>query len=159
MTNFFKHETAIVETDAENIGEGTKIWAFVHICKNAKIGKNCTIGEGVYIGSGVIIGDNSRIQNRALLYTGVEIGEDVFIGPGVVTTNDFFPTLPVGDWSERFKKTIIKNKASIGANSTIVCGVTIGESSMAGAGSVITKDMEDGYLYFGNSAKKIKKIV
>lgn len=154
--NIFKHDTAIVETD--NIGEGTKIWAFVHICKGAKIGKNCTIGEGVYIGPDVIIGDNCRIQNRALLYTGVEIGNDVFIGPGVVTTNDYFPTLPVGDWSHRFKKTIIDDNSSVGANSTIICGCTIGKSSMIGAGSVVTKDVESGYLYYGNPSKKIRKI-
>lgn len=151
------HSTAIVESD--NIGEGTKIWAFVHICADAQIGKNCTIGEGVYIGPGVIIGDNCRIQNRALLYSGVEIGSDVFIGPGVVTTNDYFPTLPVDDWKDRFKKTIIKSNSSVGANSTIVCGCTIGESSMIGAGSVVTKDVESGYLYFGNPSRKIRKIL
>jgi UDP-2-acetamido-3-amino-2,3-dideoxy-glucuronate N-acetyltransferase len=157
MTNsVFIHDTAIVESD--NIGEGTKIWAFVHICKGAKIGKNCTIGEGVYIGPDVTIGDNCRIQNRALLYTGVEIGTDVFIGPGVVTTNDYFPTLPVDDWQSRFKKTIIKNNSSIGANSTIVCGCTIGEFSLVGAGSVVTKDIDARFLYFGNPARKIKSI-
>lgn len=156
INSVFQHETSIVESD--NIGEGTKIWAFVHICKGVKIGKNCTIGEGVYIGPDVIIGDNCRIQNRALLYTGVEIGNDVFIGPGVVTTNDYFPTLPVGDWSERFKKTIIESNSSIGANSTIVCGCKIGQSSMVGAGSVVTKDVISGYLYFGNPARKIKNI-
>jgi acetyltransferase-like isoleucine patch superfamily enzyme len=156
INNIFKHDTSIVETD--NIGDGTKIWAFVHICKGAKIGKNCTIGEGVYIGSDVIIGDNCRIQNRALLYTGVELGNDVFIGPGVVTTNDYFPTLPVGDWSERFRKTIFGNNSSIGANSTIICGCNIGEFSMIGAGSVVTKDTENGFLYYGNPAKKIRSI-
>ena len=156
INNFFKHETAIVETD--NIGEGTKIWAFSHICKGATIGKNCTIGEGVYIGPDVIIGDNCRIQNRALLYTGVEMGNDVFIGPGVVTTNDYFPTLPIDDWSERFKKTKFGNNSSIGANSTIICGCIIGERSMVGAGSVVTKDTEDGYLYYGNPTKKVRKI-
>lgn len=157
INNTFQHQTAIVESD--DIGEGTKIWAFVHICDGAKIGKNCTIGEGVYIGPNVIIGDNCRIQNRALLYTGVEVGSDVFIGPGVVTTNDYYPTLPVDDWSHRFKKTIIKNSSSIGANSTIICGCIIGEKSMIGAGSVVTKDVDDGYLYYGNPAKKIKRVM
>lgn len=156
INNVFQHETSIIETD--DIGENTKIWAFVHICKGVKIGKNCTIGEGVYIGNNVIIGDNCRIQNRALLYSGVEIGNDVFIGPGVVTTNDFFPTLPVGDWTKRFKKTIIEDNSSVGANSTIVCGCKISKFSMIGAGSVVTKDTEERYLYYGNPCKKIRKI-
>jgi len=156
MEKYFTHSTAIVES--EYIGEGTKIWAFCHICKDAKIGKNCVIAEGVYIGPNVIIGDNCRIQNRSLIYAGVEIGNDVFIGPGVVTTNDIFPRLPGADWTSRFRKTLIKDGASLCANTTIVCGITIGEKSMVGAGSVITKNTEDGYLYFGNPAKKIRKI-
>jgi len=148
------HPTAIIE-DCE-IGEGTNVWAFTHICKGAKIGKDCTIGEGVYIGPDVIIGDRCRIQSHALLYTGVEMGNDVFIGPGVVTTNDHYPELPVGDWSERFMKTIIEDKASIGANATIVCGIIIAENSMVGAGSVVTTFVSKNQIVVGNPAKHLK---
>ncbi len=145
------HSTSIVETD--QIGEGTKVWAFTHISKYARIGKDCTIGEGVFIGEGVVIGDRCRIQNHAILYTGVTIEEDVLIGPGVVTTNDIFPELPVGDWKHRFKETHIHSKVSIGANSTIICGVTIHQNSMIGAGSVVTKDVPAGAVVYGNPAK------
>jgi acetyltransferase-like isoleucine patch superfamily enzyme len=154
--NYFKHDTSIIETD--NIGEGTKIWAFVHICKGAKIGKNCVIGEGVYIGPDVIIGDNCRIQNRSLIYAGVEMGNHVFIGPGVVTTNDIFPSLKEEDWSSRFRKTIIEDYVSVCANTTIICGITLREGSMIGAGSVLSRDTEPGFLYYGNPAKKKRKI-
>lgn len=148
------HNTAIVETD--QIGEGTNVWAYTHISKYARIGKDCTIGEHVFIGEGVVIGDRCRIQNGALLYKGVTIEDDVLIGPGVVTTNDYFPELPVGDWSERFKETKIHSRASIGANATIICGVTIHQNSMVGAGSVVTKDVAAGTVVVGNPARKLK---
>lgn len=149
------HPTALIET--ESIGEGTKIWAFAHICKNATIGKNCIIGEGVYIGPNVVIGDRCKIQNHSLIYEGVTIEDEVFIGPNVVTTNDNFPRA-VGDWAHRFRKTLFKKSASICANSTIVCGVVIGTNAMVGAGSVVTKDIKDNYLAYGNPARHIRKI-
>lgn len=149
------HQTAIIESE---IPESTNVWAFTHIGKGVTIGENCTIGEHVYIGDGVIIGDRCRIQNGALIYKGVIIGNDVLIAPGVVTTNDYFPTLPVGDWSHRFKSTVIKDKVSIGANTTIICGVTIEEGAMIGAGSVVTRSTEPNGLYYGNPAK-LKKII
>lgn len=144
------HNSAIIES---NIPESTNVWAFTHIGKGVIIGENCTIGEHVYIGDGVVIGDRCRIQNGALLYRGVVIGNDVLIGPGVVTTNDYFPTLPVGDWSSRFKETVIKDKVSIGANSTIICGVVLREGTVVGAGSVVTKSTQKYGLYYGNPAK------
>jgi len=160
------HESAYVE-DAE-IGEGTKIWHFVHVRKGAKIGKNCNIGKGVYIDADVEIGDNCKIQNFATIYKGVKIGNNVFIGPHVCFTNDVYPRAFI--WNEeRLEKTIVKDGASIGANSTIVAGVIIGSYAMVGAGAVVTKDVPDYGLVTGNPASlrgfvckcgaKLKKII
>lgn len=154
---YYKHNTAIVETKDENIGTNTKIWAFSHICKDAAIGDNCVIGEGVYIGPNVIIGNNVKIQNHSLIYDGVTIEDNVFIGPNVVTTNDIYPVADK-DWSDRFRTTLIKKNSSICANVTIVCGNIIGEGSMIGAGSVVTKNVPDNYLAFGNPCR-LKKII
>lgn len=159
MKMFSAHKTAIIESS--HIMGGTKIWAYSHICPMVSIGENCVIGEGVYIGPRVIIGDNVRIQNHALIYEGVEIEDDVMIGPNVVTTNDYFPVnASHEEWKEnRFRKTIIKRGASIGANCTILCGVTIAEQSLIGCGSVVIKDTEPGCLYVGNPARKIREII
>jgi len=154
----FIHKTTIVDENT-TIGENTKIWAFSHLCDGCKIGDNCVIGEGVYIGTNVTIGNNCKIQNHALIYEGVTIENNVFIGPNVVTTNDFTPKVG-GDWKNdgRFKPTFIKSGSSIGANTTIICGVTIENNTLIGAGSVVTKDTEKNYLYYGNPSKKIRKI-
>ena len=137
--------------DAE-IGENTNIWHFVHVRKGAKIGKNCNIGKGVYIDTNVEIGDNCKIQNFTTIYQGVKIGNDVFIGPHVCFTNDLYPRASI--WNEeRLEKTIVRDGASIGANSTIIAGVTIGRYAMIGAGSVVTKDVPDYGLVLGNPAR------
>lgn len=151
------HETAIIETDDANIGTGTNIWAFSHVCKNAVIGNNCNIGEGVYIGPDVHIGNNCKIQNHCLIYKGVIIGNGVFIGPNVVTTNDNFPRA-TGDWQDRFKETIIKDGVSICANSTIVCGIILGENCMIGAGSTVTQNIKPNYIAYGSPCSHIRKI-
>jgi UDP-2-acetamido-3-amino-2,3-dideoxy-glucuronate N-acetyltransferase len=157
MNNFFIHETVILD-DNVRVGENTKIWAFSHLSSGVVIGENCVIGEGVHVGPNVIIGDNCKIQNHSLLYEGVTLENDVFLGPNTITTNDFIPQVG-GDWksSDRFRKTIFKNGCSIGANSTIVCGTTIGENSLIGAGSVVTKDIPSDVLAFGNPARIKRK--
>lgn len=144
---YFKHPTAIVESD--NIGDGTRIWHFAHVRDKAKIGKNCIIGKSVYIDTEVEIGNSVKIQNFVSVYKGVKIEDEVLIGPSVTFTNDLYPR--AFSWSDdKIISTMVKKGASIGANSTIVCGVAIGEYAMIGAGSVVTKDVPPFGLVYGN---------
>lgn len=149
--NYFVHESSYID-DAVQIGEGTKVWHFCHIQSGAKIGKNCSIGQNVNIGPNVIIGDNVKIQNNVSVYEGVTIEDDVFLGPSCVFTNDLTPRAKFPKGKENYIKTLIKKGASIGANATIVCGNTIGQNAMIGAGSVVTKDIPDSALAYGNPA-------
>jgi acetyltransferase-like isoleucine patch superfamily enzyme len=153
MENTFIHNTAIVES--QEIGDNCKIWAFSHICKNAKIGNNVVIGEGVYIGPNVVIGNNCKIQNHSLIYDGVTIEDDVFIGPNVVTTNDILPDVS-NDWEHRFRKTLFRKGCSISANSTIICGNEIGENTLIGAGSLVTRSMPPYSICYGNPCRFIR---
>jgi len=146
------HESAYVEEAV--IGQGTKIWHFVHVRQGAKIGKNCIVGKGVYIDTNVQIGDNCKIQNFASLYQGLTIGNNVFIGPHVCFTNDIYPRAYLWD-DQRLTKTRVKDGASLGANATIVAGVTIGKFSMVGAGTVVTHDIPNYGLVIGNPGKLI----
>ncbi len=148
--SYFVHPTAIVEEGAE-IGEGTRIWHFAHVRTGAKIGRNCNIGKGVYIDVGVEIGDRVKIQNFVSVYRGVKVEDDVFLGPHATLTNDLYPRSFNEDWE--VVPTLIKRGASIGANATIVCGVTIGEYAMVGAGAVVTKDVPPHALVYGNPAR------
>lgn len=154
--NYFQHETAFVDNGAE-IGEGTKIWHYSHICSGAKIGKNCNIGQNVFIAGGAIIGDNCKIQNNVSIYAGVEAEDYVFFGPSCVLTNDINPR---GMYSKRgeYIKTKLKKGVTLGANCTIVCGNTIGEHSLIGSGAVICKDVEPYSIMVGNPGRKIGTI-
>jgi len=148
MSSFFVHQSSFVDDGAE-IGEGTKIWHFSHIMSGSKIGKNCNIGQNVVISPAVIIGNNVKIQNNVSVYTGVIIEDDAFLGPSMVFTNVINPRSHVSRKDE-YKKTFVKKGASIGANATIVCGITLGRYCFIGAGSVVTKDIPDYGLYYGN---------
>ena len=148
--NYYVHPTAIIEKNV-TIGEGTKIWHFAHVRTGAKIGRNCNIGKGVYIDAGVEIGDRVKIQNFVSVYRGVKVEDDVFLGPHATLTNDLYPRSFNEDWE--VVPTLIKKGASIGANATIVCGVTIGEYAMVGAGAVVTKDVPPHALVYGNPAR------
>ncbi len=151
--NYFVHPTAVVDKGAI-IGEGTKIWHFSHIMKDSVIGKNCNIGQNVFIGDGVFIGNNVKIQNNVSVYKGVEIEDDVFLGPSCVFTNISNPRSQVVR-RHLYEKTVIRRGATIGANATIVCGVTIGRYAFIAAGAVVTKDVPDYALMMGNPARRV----
>jgi len=144
------HQTAEVSKLAK-IGKGTKIWNQVQVRENCIIGNNCILSKDVYIDFDVIIGNNVKIQNGVSVYHGVEIEDDVFLGPHMVFTNDLYPRAFIGDF--KVYKTIIKKGSSIGANSTIICGTTIGKYAMIGAGTVVTKEVPDNALVIGNPGR------
>ncbi|MFA5134743.1 MAG: acyltransferase [Patescibacteria group bacterium] len=148
---YFAHETSLVDEPA-TIGSGTKIWHFAHIMKGAKIGKNCSFGQNVYVGSGAIVGDNVKVQNNVSIYDGVTLEDYVFCGPSMVFTNDLNPRCKYPKHGH-YVNTTIRYGASIGANVTVVCGHTIGRHAFIGSGSVVTKDIPDYALAFGNPAK------
>ena len=150
---FFAHETAILDENI-SIGNGTKIWHFSHIQSGAVIGENCSLGQNVNVGNNVKIGNHVKIQNNVSVYEGVELEEYVFCGPSMVFANILLPRCEFPQQgSEFYDKTLVKKSASIGANATIVCGNTIGQYAMIGAGAVITKDVPDFALILGNPGK------
>lgn len=150
--SFYVHESSYVDEDV-TIGEGTKIWHFCHIMSGARIGKHCTIGQNVFIGRDVAIGDGCKIQNNVSVYEGVTLEENVFCGPSMVFTNDVNPRAAFPKGRERFVKTVVKRGCTIGANATIVCGVTLGEHSFIGAGAVVTTDVPPYAIVYGVPAK------
>lgn len=155
---FFVHDSSFVDEQVI-IGENTKIWHFSHIQSGANIGKNCSIGQNVNVGNNVKIGNGVKIQNNVSVYEGVELEDFVFCGPSMVFTNI---KLPRSEFPQRGKefyaKTLVKKSASIGANATIVCGVTIGEYALIGSGAVITKDVPAYSLVVGNPGKVVGKV-
>lgn len=151
MPDYFVHPTAEV-SEMTKIGKGTRIWHHAQIREFAEIGENCNIGKGVYIDKGVKIGNRVKIQNYVSVYCGVVIEDDVFIGPSATFTNDKYPRAWIWDES-RLCRTLVKRGASIGANATIVCGITIGEYAMVAAGAVVTKDVPSHALVAGVPAR------
>jgi UDP-2-acetamido-3-amino-2,3-dideoxy-glucuronate N-acetyltransferase len=152
-TQFFAHETAVIDSGCK-IGEGTKIWHFSHIMTGCVIGKNCNVGQNVVVSPEVVLGNNVKVQNNVSIYTGVVCEDDVFLGPSMVFTNIVNPRSAVNRKSQ-YVKTLVKRGATIGANSTIVCGITLGEFSFIGAGAVVIRDVKPYALVVGNPAKHI----
>ena len=153
MSKYFIDSHAVVDDNVE-IGEGTKIWHFSHIQSGSKIGKNCVLGQNVNVGNNVSIGNNVKVQNNVSIYEGVTLEDYVFCGPSMVFTNILNPRCrypQVG--SKYYIKTLVKEGASLGANCTIVCGITIGRNAFVGAGAVVTKDVPDFALVVGNPAR------
>lgn len=152
MAEYFAHPTAVID-DGCIIGAGTKIWHFTHVMSGCNIGPECNLGQNVVISPGVTLGKNVKIQNNVSIYTGVVCEDDVFLGPSMVFTNILNPRSAIIR-RDQYVKTLVKKGASIGANATIVCGHTIGEYALIGAGAVVTKDVPAYALLVGNPAKQ-----
>jgi len=150
---YWAHETAIVDAGAI-IGERTRVWHFVHVCGGARIGAGCSLGQNVFVAGRVTIGDNVRIQNNVSVYDDVTLEDDVFCGPSMVFTNVINPRAHVPRKDE-YLKTLVRRGATLGANSTIVCGHTIGEYAFVGAGAVVTHDVPPYALVLGSPARKV----
>ena len=157
MANFYVHESSYIDEGVE-IGEDTKIWHFCHVQKGARIGSRCSLGQNVNVGNNAIIGNECKIQNNVSIYEGVILEDGVFCGPSCVFTNDLTPRARYPKGHENFKKTVIKEGASLGANCTIVCGHTVGKCAMVAAGAVVTKDVPDYALVAGVPAKVVGKV-
>lgn len=153
MADYFVHKTSVIDEEVE-IGSGTKIWYFCHIQKGARIGSNCSLGQNVNIANHVVIGDGCKLQNNVSLYEGVKLENDVFCGPSCVFTNDLTPRAKYPKGNSGYKKTIVQEGASIGANATIVCGHTIGKWALIGAGAVVVSDVPSYALMLGVPARQ-----
>ncbi len=153
MTDITIHPTAIVD-DGAKIGKGTRVWHWAHICGGAKIGKNCSFGQNTFVGNDVVIGNNVKVQNNVSVYDAVTIEDDVFCGPSMVFTNVYNPRSKIERKSE-YLDTLVKKGATLGANCTIVCGVTVGQFAFVGAGAVVNKDIPAYALMIGVPARQI----
>jgi len=153
MSEYYKHESAIVD-DGAQIGEGSRVWHFAHVCGEAKIGKGVSLGQNVFIGNRVSIGDKCKIQNNVSVYDNVYLEEGVFCGPSMVFTNVYNPRSLI-ERKDEYKDTFVKKGATLGANCTIVCGVTVGQYAFVGAGAVVNKDVRPYALMVGVPAKQI----
>jgi UDP-2-acetamido-3-amino-2,3-dideoxy-glucuronate N-acetyltransferase len=153
IEHFQAHPAAYIDEGA-SIGKGTKIWHFSHIMEGAVIGENCNIGQNVVVSPGAVLGNNVKVQNNVSVYTGVVCEDDVFLGPSCVFTNVINPRSFISR-KEEYRPTLVKKGATIGANATIVCGITIGEYALVGCGSVVTKDVPAYALIAGNPGRQI----
>ena len=153
MVSYQIHESAIVD-DGAQVGEGSRVWHFVHICGGARIGKNVSLGQNVFVGNQVVIGDSCKIQNNVSVYDNVTLEDGVFCGPSMVFTNVYNPRALI-ERKDEFRSTLVKKGAALGANCTIVCGVVIGEYAFIGAGAVIKQDVKPYALMVGVPAKQI----
>lgn len=151
--DFQVHESAVID-DGAQIGEGSRVWHFVHVCGGAKIGKRVSLGQNVFVGNKVIIGDNCKVQNNVSVYDNVYLEEGVFCGPSMVFTNVYNPRSLI-ERKDEYRDTVVKKGATLGANCTIVCGVIIGEYALVGAGAVVNKDVPAYALMVGVPAKQI----
>lgn len=151
--DYFVHDTSIVDANV-SIGKGTKVWHFNHISEGADIGENCQLGQNCFVGKDVKIGEGCKLQNNVSVYNGVELEDYVFCGPSMVFTNDLTPRCMYPK-NGVFKKTLVKKGATIGANATIVCDITIGKYALIGAGAVVTKDVPDYAIIVGNPGRII----
>ncbi|MDC5703113.1 acetyltransferase [Vibrio europaeus] len=151
--NYFKHETAIIDDGAE-IGDKCRVWHWAHVCSGAKIGKGVSLGQNVFVGNKVTIGNHCKIQNNVSVYDNVHLEEGVFCGPSMVFTNVYNPRSLI-ERKDQYLNTIVKKGATLGANSTIVCGITIGEYAFIGAGALINKDVKPFALMVGVPARQI----
>lgn len=153
MADYFKHESAIVD-DGAKIGKDCRVWHFAHICSGAEIGEKCSLGQNVFVGNKVKIGNNCKIQNNVSVYDNVYLEDDVFCGPSMVFTNVVNPRSAI-ERKDQYKNTTVKRGATIGANATLICGVTLGEYSFIAAGAVVNKDVKPFALMAGVPAKQI----
>lgn len=149
--DYFAHSSAIVDEGCK-IGKGTKIWHFTHVMKDSVIGENCNLGQNVVVSPGVVLGNQVKVQNNVSIYTGVICEDDVFLGPSMVFTNVINPRSAVAR-KDQYKTTLVRTGASIGANATIICGISIGRYAFIGAGAVVTKNVSDYELVVGNPAR------
>ena len=150
--HFWAHETACVD-DPDGVGEGTRVWHFSHVMKGAVVGKNCSIGQNVFIGSGAVVGNGVKIQNNVSVYDRVTLEDGVFCGPSMVFTNVINPRSHISRKQE-FRMTLVREGATLGANSTILCGLTIGRFAFVGAGAVVTHDVPDFALITGSPGRQ-----
>lgn len=150
---YYSHESAIIDNGA-TIGARTKVWHFCHVMPEAVIGTDCVLGQNCFVANGVKLGNNVKAQNNVSIYSGVICEDDVFLGPSMVFTNVINPRSAI-ERKDEFRTTLVKQGASIGANATILCGITIGKYAMIGAGAVVTKDIPDYALVVGNPAIQI----
>ena len=151
--NYWSHESAIVD-DGATLGEGTKVWHFSHVCSGATIGQGCSLGQNVFVGNRVVIGNRCKIQNNVSIYDNVTLDDDVFCGPSMVFTNVYNPRAAIIR-KEEYRNTLVHQGATLGANCTVVCGVTIGHYAFIGAGAVVNKDVPGYALMVGVPARQI----